>query len=80
MNIVLQNRLSIQVSKVKSGLSSQFSEEIVKSIYNRATFIHARNSIEILVSLVEVVYGLRYKHADSTVAINLVDTQLEQDL
>ena len=30
--------------------------------------------------MVEMAYGLPYKHEDSTVAINLVDAQLEQDL
>ena len=29
--------------------------------------------------MLEVAYGLPYKHEDSTVAINLVDAQLEQD-
>jgi hypothetical protein len=30
--------------------------------------------------MVELAYGLPYKHKDPTVAINLVDAQLEQDL
>ena len=30
--------------------------------------------------MVEMAYGLPYKHEDSMVAINLVDAQLEQDL
>ncbi len=30
--------------------------------------------------MVEMAYGLPYQHEDSTVAINLVDAQLEQDL
>ena len=76
LKITLQNRLS----KVKSGLRSQLSEAIVKPIYNNTTFIESRNNIEILVSMVEMAHGLPYKHEDSTVAINLVDAQLELDL
>ena len=30
--------------------------------------------------MVEIEYGLPYKHEDSTIAINLVDTQLELEL
>jgi hypothetical protein len=30
--------------------------------------------------MVEMAYGLPYKHKDSTVALNLLDAQLEQDL
>ena len=74
--ITLQNRLS----KVKSGLRTQLSEEISKPIYNNSTFIEDRNNIEILTSMVEMAYGLPYKHEDSTVAINIVDAQLELDL
>jgi hypothetical protein len=76
LKITLQNRLS----KVKSGLHSQLSEEISKPIYNNATSIEIRNNIEILVSMVEMAYGLPYKHEDSTVAINIVNAQLELDL
>ena len=76
MKIVLQNRLS----KVKSGLLSQLSEETAKPIYSNTTFIDTRNNIEALVSMVEMAYGLPCKHEDSTVAINIVDAQLEQDL
>ncbi len=76
LKIILQNLLA----KVKSSLLSQLSEEITKPIYNNATFVEARNNIETLVSMVEMAYGLPHKHEDSTVAINLVDAQLEQDL
>ena len=76
LKITLQNRLS----KVKSGLRSQLSEEISKPINNNATFIDTQNNIEILVSMVEMAYGLPYKHEDSTVAITIVDAQLELDL
>jgi hypothetical protein len=65
---------------VKSSLSSQLSDEITKPINNNATFIEAHNNIETLVSMVEMAYGLPYKHEDTTVAINLVDAQLEQYL
>ena len=54
LKITLQNRLS----KVKSGLLSHLSEEISKPIYNDATFIDSRDKIEILVSMVEMAYGL----------------------
>jgi len=76
LKIIFQNRLA----KVKSSLLLQLSEEIAKPIYNSTTFIKARNNIETLVSMVEMAYGLPYQHEDSTVAINLVDAQLEQDL
>ncbi len=76
LKIILQNRLA----KVKSSLHSQLSEEIAKPIYNTTTLIEARNNIETLVSMVEMAYGQPHKHEDSTVAINLVDAQLEQDL
>jgi hypothetical protein len=39
------------------------------------TFIEALNNVEILVSMVEMAYGLPYKHEDSMVTINLVDAQ-----
>ncbi len=76
LKIVLQNLLA----KVKSSLRSQLSNEITKPIYNNATFIEARNNIETLVSMVEMAYGLPYKNEDSTLAINLGDAQLEQNL
>ncbi len=78
MKIILQKRLI----KVKSSLRSQLSEEIAKPIYNSATFIDASNNIETLVSMVEMAYGLLVpnQHEDSTVAINLVEAQLERDL
>ena len=69
LKITVQNRLS----KVKSGLRSQLSEEIAKPTDNNATFIEMRNNIETLVSMVEMANGLPYKHEDSTVAINIVD-------
>ncbi len=72
----LQNILA----KVKAGLWLQLSAEIAKSIYSNATFVDAWNSIEILFSMVETAYGLPYKYEDFTVAINLDDAQLEQDL
>ncbi len=40
LKIVLQNRF--RLSKEKSSLRSQWSEEIAKSIYNNVTFIDAR--------------------------------------
>jgi hypothetical protein len=57
------------------------SEKIGKPTYNNATFVDERNNIEIYVSVVEMAYGLPYKHEDSTVAIDLVDAPLlvEQD-
>ncbi len=73
---MLQNRLA----KVNSSLLSQLSNEFTTPIYNNATFIEAHNNIETLVSMVEMACRLPYKHEDSTVAINLVDAQLEQDL
>jgi hypothetical protein len=62
---------------VKSGPQSQLSEEISNPVYNNATFIDARNNIEILVSMVQMAYGLPYrdKHEDFTVSINLVHAQ-----
>ena len=63
LKIILQN----QLAKVKWSLRSQLWDEITKPIYN-TTFIEARNNIETLVSMVEMAYGLPYKHEDSTVA------------
>ena len=69
---------------MKSGLQLQLSEEISNPIYNNATFIDARNNIEILVSMVQMAYGLPYTHEDFspkfTVSINLVHAQLELDI
>ncbi len=65
LKIIIQNRLA----KVKSGPRSQLSEEFAKPIYNNVTFIEARNNIKTLVSMVEMAYGLPYKHEDSAVAI-----------
>ena len=73
LKIILQKSLV----KVKSSLRLQLSEETAKPIYNSTTFIEARNNIETLVSMVEMAYGLPYQHEDSTVAIKLVDAQLE---
>ena len=76
LKITLQNR----PSKVKSGLQSQLSEEISNPIYNNATFIDARNNIEILISMVQMADGLPYKHEDFTVSINLAHAQLGLDI
>jgi hypothetical protein len=65
---------------VKLVLRSQLYQEITKPVYNNATSIETRNNIETLVSMVEMAHGLPYKHEDSKVAINLIDSQLEQDL
>ncbi len=65
---------------MKSSRCSQLSDEFTKPIYKNTTFIEAHNNIETLVSMIELAYGLSYKHEDSTVAINLVDAQLKQDL
>jgi hypothetical protein len=46
LKIILQNRLS----KVKSSLRSQLSEEIAKPIYNNSTFNEAHNNIKTLAS------------------------------
>jgi hypothetical protein len=37
-----------------------------------------RDTIELLVSMVEMAYGLQYKHDDHTAAINLIDAQFEK--
>ena len=64
----------------KIDYPKQLSGEISKPIYNNATFIVARNNIEILDSMIEMAYGLPYGHEDSTITIDLVDAQLELDL
>jgi hypothetical protein len=46
-------------------------------MFSNVAFLDARNHIETLVSMVEMADGLPYKHKDSTIAINLVDAQLE---
>ena len=42
------------------------------------SFIEIRDTIELLVSMVKMAYGLQYKHEDHTTAINLIDEQLEK--
>ena len=42
------------------------------------SYIKVRDSIQLLVSMVEMTYGLPYKHEDHTTAIMSIDAQLEK--
>ena len=64
--------------KVKSTFRSQLSDELCKPITDHKSFIEIQDTTKLLVSMVEMAFGLPYKHEDHTTAINLIDAQLEQ--
>jgi hypothetical protein len=72
IKIVLQNKLA----KVKSKLQSQLSYELCKPNTNHKHLIEFRDAIKLLLSIIEMEFGLPYKHDDDTKAINLIDKQL----
>ena len=67
-----------KLGKIKSTLRSQLSGELCKPITDHKSFVENRDSIEILVSMIEMVYGLSYKEDDHTTAIMFIDAQLEK--
>ena len=64
--------------KIKSILWSQLSDEICKPITDHKSFVEIRDGIELLISMVEMAFGLPYKHDDHTKAIQFIDAQLEK--
>ncbi len=73
---MLMNKLA----KVKSHLQAQLSEELCKLRTDHKSYIEVRDSIELLISMIEMTYGLPYtsKHEDHTTAILFIDAQLEK--
>ena len=67
-----------KLGKIKPTLLSQLSDELCKPITKHKSFVEIRDNIELLVSMIELAYGLSYKHDDQTTAITFIDTQLEQ--
>ena len=72
IKIALQNKLA----KVKSKLLSQLSDELNEPICNHKSSLVPK--MLFLVSMVEMAYGLPYKHDDHTTAINLINSQWER--
>ena len=70
--------LIVKLAKAKSYLLSLISDEICKPTADHKPFIEIRDAVELLVSMVEMAYGLPYKHEDHTAAIILIDAQLEK--
>ncbi len=71
---MLKNKLA----KVKSHLQTQLSEELCKPITAHKSYIEVRDSIGLLVSMVEMTYCLPYKYEDHATAIIFIDEQLEK--
>ncbi len=54
------------------------SEELCKLMTDHKSNIEVRDSIKLLISMVEMTYGLQCKHEDHTTAIIFIDAQLEK--
>jgi hypothetical protein len=67
-----------KLAKVKSHLRAQLSEEICKPITDHKSYVEVRDSIELLVSMIEMIYCLPYKYKDHTTAIWFIDAQSER--
>jgi hypothetical protein len=74
IKIALMNKLA----KVKSHLRAQLSEELCKLMTYHKSYVEVRDSIELLVSMIKMIYGLQYKYEDHTTAIRFIDAQLEK--
>ena len=66
-----------KLAKVKATLRSQLSDELCKPITDHKSFVEI-HTIELLISVIEMAYGLLYKHDDHTTSINPIDAQLEK--
>ena len=66
IKISLMNKLY----KIKSTLLSQLNDELCKPITDHKSFVEIRDNIELLISMVEMTYGLLYKEDDHTTAIH----------
>jgi hypothetical protein len=67
-----------KLAKVKSHLRTQLSGELCKQMTGHKSYIEIRDSIELLVSMIEMIYCLPYKYEDHTTAILFIDSQLER--
>ena len=47
-------------------------------ITNHLSRIEIRDNVELLMSMVEMAFGLPYKHEDHTTAVQFIDAQLEK--
>jgi hypothetical protein len=74
IKIALMNKLA----KVKSHLRAQLSEEICKPMTDHKSYVEVRDSIELIVSMIKMIYCLPYKYEDHTAAIMFIDAQLER--
>jgi hypothetical protein len=63
---------------MKSKLQLQLSDELSRAIIDHILFFEVRDAIDLLVSMIEMAYGLPYKHDNHTTAINLIDAHLEK--
>ncbi len=66
-----------KLGKVRSHLQTQLSEELCKLITDHKSYIEVRDSIKLLLSMIEMTYGLQYKYKDHTTAILFIDEQLQ---
>ena len=64
--------------KIKSTLQSQLNDDLCKPITDHKSFVEARDNIELIISMVEMAYGLPYKDEDHMTAIQFIDVQLEK--
>ena len=56
----------------------QISDILRKSITDHKAFIEVSEAIELLVSMVEMAYGLQYKYEDHITALQLINAQWEK--
>ena len=71
--------LANELYKIKSTLRSQLNhDEVFKPMTDHKSFVEVRDNIELLISMVEMAYGLPYKEDDHPTAIQFIDAQLEK--
>ena len=64
--------------QIKSTLRSQLSDEICKPITDHKSFVEIRDGIDLLISMVEMAFGLPYKQDDHTTAMQFINARLEK--
>ncbi len=62
-----------KLANVKSHLRAQLSEKICKPMTDHKSYVEVRDSIELIVSMIEMIYSLPYKYEDHTTAIRFID-------
>ncbi len=68
-----------KLAKVKkSHLQAQLSEELCKPMTDHKSYVEVQDSIELLVSMIKMIYDLPYKSEDHMTAIWFIDAQLEK--